>query len=187
MTETQTTQATGTITLSYRKEHPGGGDYGRCSYGRAGYKGIVVIDNNLWAPTDGKARGQAPAELTLTLKNTEGAAGVLAYTGPLKGGTTGRSGYRVAGVTGVVVFDNHTIGIDTIHHAPFFIGCNVAFRSATVKPAADTTAAVVAATVQAVADGGTIASPATVAATVAREAAKVAQAAKGKGKGHKVA
>jgi hypothetical protein len=40
-------------TLTYRRDHPGGGALGRCSYGIAGVNGIVVFDYTLFA--DGKA------------------------------------------------------------------------------------------------------------------------------------
>lgn len=47
-------------TLTYRRQHPGGGVLGRCSYGVAGVPGIVVFDMGLFAG------GVAPATITLS-------------------------------------------------------------------------------------------------------------------------
>lgn len=58
-----TTEST---TLVYRRQHPGGGALGRCSYGIAGCKGIVVVDMALFAPALLAANnGLPPATLTL--------------------------------------------------------------------------------------------------------------------------
>jgi hypothetical protein len=50
-------------TITYRRQHPGGGALGRCSYGIAGCKGIVVWDMGLFAPVNGTVT--APATLTI--------------------------------------------------------------------------------------------------------------------------
>lgn len=47
------------FTLTYRRQHPGGGPLGRCSYGLAGVAGIVVFDMGLFP------NGVAPATITL--------------------------------------------------------------------------------------------------------------------------
>lgn len=47
------------FTLTYRRNHPGGGPLGRCSYGLAGVPGIVVFDLGLFPG------GVAPATITL--------------------------------------------------------------------------------------------------------------------------
>lgn len=44
--------------LEYRRDHPGGGALGRCSYGIAGVSGIVVFDKSLFVG------GVAPASIT---------------------------------------------------------------------------------------------------------------------------
>lgn len=46
-------------TITFRRNHPGGGSLGRCSYGLAGVPGIVVIDLALFPG------GVAPATITL--------------------------------------------------------------------------------------------------------------------------
>lgn len=46
-------------TLTFRRNHPGGGPLGRCSYGVAGVPGIVVFDLGLFPG------GVAPATITL--------------------------------------------------------------------------------------------------------------------------
>lgn len=48
-----------TQTLTFRRNHPGGGPLGRCSYGVAGVPGIVVFDLGLFPG------GIAPATITL--------------------------------------------------------------------------------------------------------------------------
>lgn len=48
-----------TKTLTFRRNHPGGGPLGRCSYGVAGVPGIVVFDMGLFPG------GVAPATITL--------------------------------------------------------------------------------------------------------------------------
>lgn len=67
------------FTLSFRRNHPGGGPLGRCSYGLAGVPGIVVFDLGLFPG------GVAPATITLDVE--------LAQPVPRK----------VAGVTSAVV------------------------------------------------------------------------------------
>lgn len=47
------------FTLVYRRQHPGGGSLGRCSYGIAGVSGIVVFDMSLFA------NGVAPPTVTM--------------------------------------------------------------------------------------------------------------------------
>lgn len=56
-TPTPATVASGT--LFYRRQHPGGGPLGRCSYGLPGVAGIVVFDMGLFAG------GVAPATITV--------------------------------------------------------------------------------------------------------------------------
>lgn len=51
--------STKSVTLSFRRNHPGGGPLGRCSYGVAGVPGIVVFDLGLFPG------GVAPATITL--------------------------------------------------------------------------------------------------------------------------
>jgi len=51
----------GTYTLHYRRQHPGGGPLGRCSYGVPGVPGIVVFDMGLFAG------GVAPATITVNV------------------------------------------------------------------------------------------------------------------------
>ncbi len=48
-------------TLHYRRQHPGGGVLGRCSYGVPGVAGIVVFDMGLFA------NGTPPATITLNV------------------------------------------------------------------------------------------------------------------------
>ena len=47
-----------TSTLHFRRNHPGGGPKGRCSYGVTGLSGLVVFDMALFP-------GKAPATITL--------------------------------------------------------------------------------------------------------------------------
>ena len=55
-------------TLVYRKQHPGGGSLGRCSYGVAGVPGIVVFDMGLFSPeTLASNGGMPPATLTINV------------------------------------------------------------------------------------------------------------------------
>lgn len=65
--------------LTFRRNHPGGGPLGRCSYGLAGVPGIVVFDLGLFPG------GVAPAEITLDVALAEPSA------------------RKVAGVTSAVV------------------------------------------------------------------------------------
>lgn len=67
------------FTLSFRRNHPGGGPLGRCSYGLAGVPGIVVFDLGLFPG------GVAPATITLDVQLAEPTA------------------RKVAGVTSAVV------------------------------------------------------------------------------------
>lgn len=61
-------QATATATLHYRRQHPGGGALGRCSYGLPGVAGIVVFDMGLFAPTLLAANGGLPpATITINV------------------------------------------------------------------------------------------------------------------------
>lgn len=48
--------------LTFRRNHPGGGPLGRCSYGVAGVPGIVVFDLGLFPG------GIAPATITLNVE-----------------------------------------------------------------------------------------------------------------------
>jgi hypothetical protein len=64
------TQATtvATATLVYRRQHPGGGALGRCSYGVPGVAGIVVFDMGLFAPALLAANGGLPpATITINV------------------------------------------------------------------------------------------------------------------------
>lgn len=54
-----------TQTLTFRRNHPGGGPLGRCSYGVAGVPGIVVFDLGLFPG------GVAPATITLNVTLAE--------------------------------------------------------------------------------------------------------------------
>lgn len=54
-----TVKVTTVQTLTFRRNHPGGGPLGRCSYGVAGVPGIVVFDLGLFPG------GIAPATITL--------------------------------------------------------------------------------------------------------------------------
>lgn len=56
---TPVAQATANFTLNYRRQHPGGGALGRCSYGVPGVSGIVVFDMSLFQG------GVAPATITV--------------------------------------------------------------------------------------------------------------------------
>ncbi len=47
------------VTLNFRRNHPGGGPLGRVSYGLAGVPGIVVFDLGMFAG------GVAPATITI--------------------------------------------------------------------------------------------------------------------------
>lgn len=68
-----------TQTLTFRRNHPGGGPLGRCSYGVAGVPGIVVFDLGLFPG------GVAPTTITLDVTLAEPVA------------------RKVAGVTSAVV------------------------------------------------------------------------------------
>lgn len=57
----QATPVQGSYTLHYRRQHPGGGALGRCSYGVPGVAGIVVFDMALFAGA------VAPATITLNV------------------------------------------------------------------------------------------------------------------------
>ena len=49
VTEVQATPAAGpNYTVTYRRDHPGGGALGRCSYGIPGVSGIIVFDKSLF-------------------------------------------------------------------------------------------------------------------------------------------
>lgn len=55
-------EAPKTFTLQYRRQHPGGGPQGRCSYGVPGVPGIVVFDMGMFA------NGVAPATIVLNVE-----------------------------------------------------------------------------------------------------------------------
>jgi hypothetical protein len=76
-------EASGTV-LVYRRQHPGGGPLGRCSYGIPGVPGIAVFDMGMFA------NGTAPASITVNL--------AMAVPSPRK----------VAGVTSAVVASANT-------------------------------------------------------------------------------
>lgn len=59
-------------TLTYRRQHPGGGPAGRCSYGIAGVSGIVVFDMGMFA--DGIAPATITVDCPLALPKADGKA-----------------------------------------------------------------------------------------------------------------
>lgn len=75
-------------TLHYRRQHPGGGALGRCSYGIVGCKGYIVIDMGLFAPEALDANGLPPATITLadvamsgpTMRNVAGVTSAVVAT-----------------------------------------------------------------------------------------------------------
>jgi len=152
--------------LGYRKSHPGGLHLGRCSYGAAGVKGIVVFDVTLFLPS-------APPA-TINTAAAAGSGGVLHYVKRQGTQAAERYNYRVPGMPGVVAFDATLLnmGADGLPPATLQLDCPLA--TAAVRKADGITSAVVAngnAAVAAVA-GTAIVQPAAVAAVAAKVVTK---------------